>query len=178
MRAADGPTLAQGAVEATSVVVGRHPEGRRADHRVPEEALAKVRRGATGRRRGHADRLRDMYRFFKALPRGRARLVWQPAASWEDKLVGRVCADLGLLLAGLLPLAAMAQEAIVSERGAVPITGTILPMVAPMAVPAGPNAEPRTAPPIVPAMERTERTDIRQAPDRPRRCGWTPARRA
>ena len=33
-------------------------------------------------------------------------------------------ATLGLLLAGLLPLAAMAQGTVVSERGAVPITGT------------------------------------------------------
>lgn len=46
-----------------------------------------------------ANHLRDMYRFFKAAPRGRWQYVWQPRGSWEDKLIGKVCADLQLLRA-------------------------------------------------------------------------------
>lgn len=46
-----------------------------------------------------ANHLRDMYRFFKAIRRGRAALVWQPRADWEGKLLRKVCADLELLRA-------------------------------------------------------------------------------
>ena len=46
------------------------------------------------------DRLRDMYRFFKILARGRFACVWHPrGASWAGTLVDRVCADLGLIRA-------------------------------------------------------------------------------
>jgi len=46
------------------------------------------------------DRLRDFYRFFKALPRGRWTCVWSPrGAAWEPELKDRVCADLGLVRA-------------------------------------------------------------------------------
>jgi uncharacterized protein YecE (DUF72 family) len=46
------------------------------------------------------DRLRDFYRFFKALPRGRFACVWQPrGASWEGALADKICADLGLIRA-------------------------------------------------------------------------------
>lgn len=46
------------------------------------------------------DRLRDMYRFFKDIPRGRFSLVWQPrGSSWEGKMVERVREDLGLAAA-------------------------------------------------------------------------------
>ena len=46
------------------------------------------------------DRLRDFYRFFKALPRGRFTCVWQPrGAAWEPGLTDRVCAELGLIRA-------------------------------------------------------------------------------
>jgi uncharacterized protein YecE (DUF72 family) len=47
-----------------------------------------------------ADRLRDMYRFFKALPRGRWSLAWHPRGpSWEPALADKVCAELGLIRA-------------------------------------------------------------------------------
>ncbi|HEX4047223.1 MAG TPA: DUF72 domain-containing protein [Elusimicrobiota bacterium] len=46
------------------------------------------------------DRLRDMYRFFKALPRGRLACAWQPRGpSWAGTLADKVCADLGLIRA-------------------------------------------------------------------------------
>jgi len=46
------------------------------------------------------DRLRDMYRFFKVLARGRFAFVWQPRGpSWEPALVERVCGELGLIRA-------------------------------------------------------------------------------
>jgi uncharacterized protein YecE (DUF72 family) len=46
------------------------------------------------------DRLRDMYRFFKGLDRGRFACVWHPrGASWEAPFADRVCADLGLIRA-------------------------------------------------------------------------------
>jgi len=46
------------------------------------------------------DRLRDMYRFFKAVPRGRFSLVWQPRGpAWGGGIAERVCGDLGLILA-------------------------------------------------------------------------------
>ena len=46
------------------------------------------------------DRLRDMYRFFKALGRARFTCVWHPrGASWSGALVDKVCSDLGLLQA-------------------------------------------------------------------------------
>jgi uncharacterized protein YecE (DUF72 family) len=46
------------------------------------------------------DRLRDMYRFFKVLARGRFAFVWHPrGASWETPLVDKVCSDLGLIRA-------------------------------------------------------------------------------
>ena len=45
----------------------------------------------------NADHLRDMYRFFKALPRRSAVRVWEPQGKWEDRLVKKVCGDLGLV---------------------------------------------------------------------------------
>jgi uncharacterized protein YecE (DUF72 family) len=46
------------------------------------------------------DRLRDMYRFFKVLARGRFTCVWHPrGAAWERRLVDKVCAELGLVRA-------------------------------------------------------------------------------
>lgn len=42
-----------------------------------------------------ADRLRDMYRFFKGAARGRLSFVWQPLG-WGD-IADKVCADLGLI---------------------------------------------------------------------------------
>ena len=46
------------------------------------------------------DRLRDMYRFFKVLARGRFAFVWHPrGASWSIALAEKVCAELGLLRA-------------------------------------------------------------------------------
>ncbi len=45
------------------------------------------------------DRLRDLYRFFKALPRGRFSCVWQPRGKGWDRLVDKVCAELGLVRA-------------------------------------------------------------------------------
>ncbi|HXT01809.1 MAG TPA: DUF72 domain-containing protein [Elusimicrobiota bacterium] len=59
------------------------------------------------------DRLRDMYRFFKAMPRGRFACVWHPrGVAWGSALVDRVCGELGLIRA-VDPL----KEA-VPERGA------------------------------------------------------------
>lgn len=47
-----------------------------------------------------SDRLRDMYRFFKEILRGRFQLVWHPrGAVWDRKLVDKVCGDLGLTAA-------------------------------------------------------------------------------
>ena len=43
-----------------------------------------------------ADHLRDMYRFFKGIRR-LAVLVWEPRGSWNDRLVRKVCGDLGLV---------------------------------------------------------------------------------
>jgi uncharacterized protein YecE (DUF72 family) len=48
------------------------------------------------------DHLRDMYRFFKRIPREWS-LVWEPRAGWEPDMVRRVCRDLGLVR-GLDPL--------------------------------------------------------------------------
>ena len=46
------------------------------------------------------DRLRDMYRFFKNVPRGRFSCVWHPRGSaWGMALIEKVCADLGLIRA-------------------------------------------------------------------------------
>ena len=46
------------------------------------------------------DRLRDMYRFFKVLARGRFTFVWQPRGrSWEGALADKVCGELGLIRA-------------------------------------------------------------------------------
>lgn len=46
------------------------------------------------------DRLRDMYRFFQALPRGRYSPVWRPMSrEWSGKLLDKVCGDLGLVRA-------------------------------------------------------------------------------
>jgi hypothetical protein len=43
------------------------------------------------------DRLRDLYRFFKTLPRGRFSYVWHPRSSeWTLSLLGKVCGELGL----------------------------------------------------------------------------------
>lgn len=42
------------------------------------------------------DRLRDMYRFFKAFPRGRLTPVWAPRGAEWERLADRVCGDLGL----------------------------------------------------------------------------------
>ena len=46
------------------------------------------------------DRLRDMYRFFKVLARGRFACVWHPrGSSWDGKLADKVCGELGLIRA-------------------------------------------------------------------------------
>jgi len=45
------------------------------------------------------DRLRDFYRFFKAVPRGRWSLAWSHRAVWAPELADRVCAELGLIRA-------------------------------------------------------------------------------
>jgi uncharacterized protein YecE (DUF72 family) len=46
------------------------------------------------------DRLRDFYRFFRALPRGRFVLVWHPRGpAWEPPLADKIAADLGLIRA-------------------------------------------------------------------------------
>jgi uncharacterized protein YecE (DUF72 family) len=59
------------------------------------------------------DRLRDMYRFFKVLARGRFAFVWQPRGpAWEPALADRVCGELGLIRA------ADPLKEIVPERGA------------------------------------------------------------
>ncbi|MEK7388408.1 MAG: DUF72 domain-containing protein [Elusimicrobiota bacterium] len=44
-----------------------------------------------------SDRLRDIYRFFKKITRGRLTFVWQPRGIEWDSLVDKVCADLGLI---------------------------------------------------------------------------------
>lgn len=46
-----------------------------------------------------ANHLRDFYRFFKSIRRTPAALVWHPRGSWEPRMIGKVCADLGLILA-------------------------------------------------------------------------------
>ncbi|MFI5362884.1 MAG: DUF72 domain-containing protein [Elusimicrobiota bacterium] len=46
------------------------------------------------------DRLRDMYRFFKVLARGRFAFVWHPGGrSWTESFADKVCGDLGLIRA-------------------------------------------------------------------------------
>lgn len=45
------------------------------------------------------DRLRDLYRFFKSVGRGRLSLVWQPRGLWGERLVEKVCGELGLIRA-------------------------------------------------------------------------------
>jgi uncharacterized protein YecE (DUF72 family) len=46
------------------------------------------------------DSLRDFYRFFKKLSRGRLSCVWQPRGSaWEPRLLDKVCGELGLIRA-------------------------------------------------------------------------------
>lgn len=42
------------------------------------------------------DRLRDLYRFFRALPRGRLTPVWAPRGPEWERLADKVCAELGL----------------------------------------------------------------------------------
>lgn len=42
------------------------------------------------------DRLRDLYRFFKAFPRGRLTPVWAPRGVEWERLADKVCGDLGL----------------------------------------------------------------------------------
>lgn len=51
-----------------------------------------------------AGHLRDMYRFFKSIRRDKLALVWHPHGKWEQSLVNKVCADLGLIQA-INPLA-------------------------------------------------------------------------
>lgn len=47
-----------------------------------------------------AERLRDMYRFFKAVDRGALSFIWQPrGVAWETKLCERICSDLKLIRA-------------------------------------------------------------------------------
>lgn len=43
------------------------------------------------------DLLRNMYTFFRSIPRHEMVLAWEPRGRWEDKLVRRVCQDLGLI---------------------------------------------------------------------------------
>lgn len=46
----------------------------------------------------NADHLRDMYRFFKSLPRRGATRIWEPqGGAWDDRLLKKVCEDLGLV---------------------------------------------------------------------------------
>lgn len=45
------------------------------------------------------DRLRDFYRFFKGVSRGRLRFVWAPRGREWGALADRVCAELGLVRA-------------------------------------------------------------------------------
>jgi uncharacterized protein YecE (DUF72 family) len=46
------------------------------------------------------DRLRDFYRFFRALPKARWSPVWSPrGAAWAPTLADRVCGELGLIRA-------------------------------------------------------------------------------
>ncbi|MBI4051016.1 MAG: DUF72 domain-containing protein [Elusimicrobia bacterium] len=45
----------------------------------------------------NANSTRDMYRFFKKIPRGDFLFVWEPRGSWDVRLVRRVCQDLELL---------------------------------------------------------------------------------
>ena len=59
---------------------------------------------------------------FRWLPQGTSLRLPQRDSLWSQKFARN--ATLGLLLAGLLPLGAIAQEALLSERGAVPIQGT------------------------------------------------------
>ncbi|MBI3550241.1 MAG: DUF72 domain-containing protein [Elusimicrobia bacterium] len=48
-----------------------------------------------------ADHLRDMYRFFKAVPRGKMLHAWEPQGpGWTTAAVRKVVGDLGLVLAG------------------------------------------------------------------------------
>ncbi len=42
------------------------------------------------------DRLRDLYRFFKAVPRGKLTPVWAPRGAEWDRLADKVCGELGL----------------------------------------------------------------------------------
>jgi hypothetical protein len=46
-----------------------------------------------------ADRLRDMYRFFKGVSRGKLTFVWHPRGSEWSRLEDKVCAELGLIRA-------------------------------------------------------------------------------
>lgn len=46
-----------------------------------------------------SDRLRDMYRFFKGIARGKLNLVWQPRGAEWSSLADKVCAELGLIRA-------------------------------------------------------------------------------
>lgn len=46
-----------------------------------------------------SDRLRDLYRFFKNIARGKLTIVWHPRGSEWSSLGDRVCADLGLIRA-------------------------------------------------------------------------------
>jgi len=49
-----------------------------------------------------ADHMRDMYKFFKRIPR-ESSLVWEPRGEWEPEMMRRICRDLGLVR-GLDPL--------------------------------------------------------------------------
>ena len=46
-----------------------------------------------------SNHLRDMYRFFKGVPRGPWLFVWQPRGLWEPRLLDTVCGDLSLVRA-------------------------------------------------------------------------------
>jgi len=46
-----------------------------------------------------SDRLRDMYRFFKRIARGKLTIVWHPRGSEWSSLEDKVCAELGLIRA-------------------------------------------------------------------------------
>jgi len=46
-----------------------------------------------------SDRLRDMYRFFKGIVRGKLTIVWHPRGSEWSSLEDKVCAELGLIRA-------------------------------------------------------------------------------
>ena len=72
------------------------------------------------------DRLRDLYRFFKGLSRGRLRLVWSPRGREWASLAEKVSGDLGLVRAfDPLREAPPRKGGILYMRPGVPLSGTL-----------------------------------------------------